>query len=84
MPFCVMEEVQTTSIITDFIKGATANEALNFKIEPNGNDVNKLDESFDSKHMNRAWIICCGTTVIILLFLLFLWHYFEHTDDQQT
>ena len=51
-------------------------------IHPNSNkDVPPL-ESFDSKHMNRAWCVCWGTTTLILLFLLFLWFYFETTNNQ--
>ena len=73
------------SELNDFIKVANANEEFCFNvstIEPiqapsNKNVVPPSLESFDSKHMNRAWRVCWGTTTIILLFLLFLWFYFE-------
>ena len=77
--------------INDFNKGANANEVFSFNVAtvekghdtsppPNlSRDMPPL-ESFDSKHMNRAWCVCWGTTTIILLFLLFLWFYFETTN----
>ena len=71
--------------LSDFIKVANANEEFKFNVstiesietQPNKNVVPPSLESFDSKHMNRAWRVCWGTTTIILLFLLFLWFYFE-------
>ena len=41
-------------------------------------------ESFDSKHMSRAWRVCWGTTTLILLFLLFLWFYFAFYFENKT
>ena len=77
--------------LNDFAKRANANENFCFNvstIEPPiaadataNNVVMPPLESFDSKHMNRAWMVCWGTTTIILLFLLLLWVYFEATND---
>jgi len=81
--------------INDFNKGANANEVFSFNVSTveqehnttaippniNNRDVPPL-ESFDSKHMNRAWCVCWGTTTLILLFLLFLWFYFETTNNE--
>ena len=81
--------------LNDFIKGANASEQCCFSVttmQPitaasNNNEMPTL-ESFDSKHMSRAWKVCWGTTTLILLFLLFLWFYFafyfeNKTDDQR-
>ena len=75
------------SELNDFIKVANASERDCFNvstIEPiesnNKNVVAPSLESFDSKHMNRAWRVCWGTTTLILVFLLFLWVYFEMAD----
>ena len=84
------------SELNDFINVAKANEQYNFNLSPiisntedqhNIDHLDKIDnspstESFSTKHMNRAWTVCYGTTAIILLFLLFLWGYFETTDKQ--
>ena len=83
--------------INEFNKGANANEVFKFNvsttvekeldttivgISANGHrDVPPLS-SFDSKHMNRAWCVCWGTTTLILCFLLFLWFYFETTNNE--
>ena len=84
----------TMTELNDFIKGANASEQCCFNVttvQPittasNNNEMPSL-ESFDSKHMSRAWKVCWGTTTLILLFLLFLWFYFafyfeNKTDDQ--
>ena len=75
--------------LNDFVKGANANEEFRFNVSTvdpiqapsSKNGVVPSLESFDSKRMNRAWKVCWGTTTLILLFLLFLWFYFETTND---
>ena len=65
--------------------GANASEQRCFNVttvQPitRASNINEMPslESFDSKHMSRAWKVCWGTTTLILLFLLFLWFYFEN------
>ena len=77
--------------LNDFIKGANASEQCCFNVatlQPiptasNNNEMPSL-ESFDSKHMSRAWRVCWGTTTLILLFLLFLWFYFAFYFENKT
>lgn len=72
----------------NFSKNANACEQLNlFATQNVGSETGNIDkvvpdltESFEAKHMDRAWTVCYGTTLIILLFLLFLWFYFERLD----
>ena len=79
------------SELTDFLKLAKSSETYNFNLSPtipnhkDQNDIDQLNkihncpstESFATKRMNRAWTVCYCTTAIILMFLLFLWFYFE-------
>ena len=79
------------SELNDFLKLAKSSETYNFNLSPtvpnheDQNDIDQLNkihncpstESFATKRMNRAWTVCYCTTAIILMFLLFLWFYFE-------
>ena len=77
--------------LDEFIKVANTNEQYNYNhtpIVPNSKEQHNLDhrgkinnspstESFGTNLMNCAWMVCYATTTIILLFLVFLWFYFE-------
>ena len=73
--------------LVDFSKAANASEQLNFNVNAAVDNINKLSssvQSFDTSYMNKAWTVCYGTTIIILLFLLCLWYYFETTNGQSS
>ena len=72
----------------NFIRAANACEHLNFNSAAGENmNMGKLSPStslsFDTRYMNWAWTVCYGTTFIILVFLLFLWYYFERQNAEQ-
>ena len=80
----VRYQVENMAELNSFTKAATACEQLNFNVSSVCGNINKLsasNQSFDTRHMNRAWTVCYATTIIILLFLLFLWYYFEVIDE---
>ena len=89
----VVVEIPASATISTVVSpgsGANASEQSCFNVttvQPitTASNINVMPslESFDSKHMSRAWKVCWRTTTLILLFLLFLWFYFENkTDDQ--
>ena len=73
----------------NFSKAANACEHLNLRnanLELQGNGVDKFSistQSFETRFMNAAWTICYSITFIILLFLLFLWYYFETISKEK-
>ena len=72
----------------NFIRAANACEHLNFNSAAGENlNMGKLSPStslsFDTRYMNWAWTVCYGTTFIILVFLLFLWYYFETISKEK-
>ena len=73
----------------NFSKAANACEHLNLSnanLEMRGNGVEKFSlstQSFETRFMNAAWTICYSITLIILLFLLFLWYYFETISKEK-
>ena len=73
--------------LIDFSTAANASEQLNFNVNSEVDNINKLSSSVQSSntsYMNKAWTVCYATTIIILLFYLCLWYYFETTNGESS